>query len=224
MPWRDRVNAELAAMDANKIVELAGRAPVDAVSDPHATAVFLDRLARRGDDEATRAAVAQALPKTSGQYVDAIPDLLADEPSVAVRVALIAIARQVPPGEQAYAILRRGFADANVQVRVEAARSASAHAGCERLAAELRTALTDGDAALRVEAAKSLGVLKVQPAREDLVKALSDGSPDVRLEAMRALDQIAPGSLAGTTQVVALQNDADERVSALAKKLSVRQQ
>lgn len=230
-PWRARVAAELAALDPARRAELAAAQPqttraggarftTELVHDRRVAAVFLDRLARRSDDEATRAALAEALPRTGGLYADAVAELIATEPSALVRSIFVHTARRAP-ADHAIAILRRGFADSALEVRTEAARTTAAHAAGGRLASELRAALADSDPALRVEAARSLGILKIAIARADLERLLSDGVADVRLAALRAIDRIAPGSLAGSAALAALANDPDDRVSRLAKKLAV---
>lgn len=233
LTWRERTSSELAAMEPKKRDELTALAPqstpagprftVESVRDPRATVVFIDRLARKADTEDVRAALAEALPRTGGPYADAVADLFVDEGSALVRTAYVISARRAP-ADHAVSILRRAFADASVEVRAEAARSAAAYSAVGlKLASELRNALSDSDPILRVEATRTLGGLRIEAAMGELDKALSDPSPDVRLEAMRALDRIAPGSLAGTATVVALQSDPDERVSRLAKQLTVRQ-
>jgi HEAT repeat protein len=200
LSWRERVAADLAA----------GRT---------GPSVALDRLARKVDSEEIRVSLVEALPRNGGIYADAIADLFVDEGSAKVRAAFV----RATPSEQILPIMRRAFADPSPEVRIVAVRTAASHPVCERLASELRTALGDSDAALRAEAAKSIGVLKIEAARDELVRALGDGNAEVRLEAMRALDTIAPGSLAGTAAVTQLRSDPDVRVAELAQKLAVRQ-
>lgn len=216
LSWRDRVTAELTALDAKTRAELMAVAPAAATHDPRLAAVFLDRLARKTDEEPVRVALVEALRATGGTYEDALADLFADEPSAKVRVALV---RAAPT---TFAVLRRAFSDPALEVRIAAARSAATHPTCAQLAGELRTALADREPTLRTEAARSIGLLKIDPARDELVRALGDTDPDVRLEALRALDRIAPGSLAGTTAVIALRDDPDARVAALAQQLAAR--
>lgn len=200
LSWRERVAADLAA----------GRT---------GASVVLDRLARKVDSEEVRVSLVEALPRNGGIYADALADLFVDEGSAKVRAAFV----RATPGEQILPIMRRAFADSSTEVRIVAARTAAAHPVCEQLASELRTALADSDPTLRAEAAKAIGALKIEPARGELVRALGDGNAEVRLEAMRALDNIAPGSLAGTAAVTQLRGDPDQRVAELAQKLAVRQ-
>ena len=202
LSWRERVAAEIAAKP-----------------DGNSAAIVIDRLARKVDPEDVRVSLAEALPRNGGVYADALADLFVDENSAKVRAAFV----RATPSDQAVSILRRAFADPSTEVRIAAARLAATHTVCERLASELRTALTDRDPALRTEAARSLGALKIEAARDELVQALGDGSAEVRLEAMRALDKIAPGSLAKTAAVMALRSDSDPRVAELAQKLAVKQ-
>lgn len=200
MSWRERVAADLAA----------GR--------PGAS-VVLDRLARKVDPEDVRVSLVEALPRNGGIYADALADLFVDEGSAKVRAAFV----RATPSQQILPIMRRAFADSSTEVRIVAVRAAASHPACEQLASELRTALADSDPALRAEAAKSIGELKIEAARDQLARALGDGNAEVRLEAMRALDKIAPGSLAGTAAVTQLRSDPDQRVAELAQKLAVRQ-
>ena len=233
--WRARVAAELAALDPARRAELAAAMPqttraggtrftTELVHDPRAAAVFIDRLARRTDDEPTRAALAEALPRTGGLYADAVAELIATEASELVRSVYVHSAGRAPT-THAVAILRRGFTDGAAVVRAEAARTAAAHATAgARLSAELRATLADSDPTSRAEAARALGVLGITVARNELERMLADGAADVRLAALRALDRIAPNTLAGSAAVAALANDPDERVARLAKKLAVRTQ
>jgi HEAT repeat protein len=200
MSWRERVAADLAA----------GRT---------GASVVLDRLARKVDPEDVRVSLVEALPRNGGIYADALADLFVEEGSAKVRAAFV----RATPAQQILPIMRRAFADSSTEVRIVAVRAAATHPVCEQLASELRTALTDSDATLRAEAAKSIGVLKIEAARDELARALGDGNAEVRLEAMRALDKIAPGSLAGTAAVTQLRSDPDQRVAELAQKLAVRQ-
>ena len=199
LSWRERVAADLAA----------GRT---------GASVVLDRLARKLDTEEVRVSLVEALPRNGGIYADALADLFIDEGSAKVRAAFV----RATPAQQILPIMRRAFADSSTEVRIVAVRAAASHPVCEQLASELRTALADSDATLRAEAAKSIGALKIVAARDELVRALGDGNAEVRLEAMRALDNIAPGSLAGTAAVTQLRSDPDSRVAELAQKLAVR--
>ena len=235
--WRERIAADIATLDAARKAELYALAPqttragtarftTEVINDPshahHVAAVFIDRLARQLDDEATRGALAEALPRTGGVFADAVAELVGQEGSQRVRAIYVHGARRAHRAELGVAIVRRGFADSSVDVRAEAARTAAALGGGNQLASELRTALADSDPSLRTEAARSLGILKIAFARDELGRALGDANADVRLEAMRALDRITPGSLAGTAAVTQLANDPDERVSRLAQKLSTK--
>lgn len=218
MSWRERVAAELSAIEAKQLIELMALSPASTPAEPKVASVIIDRLARKADPEDVRVALVDALPKTGGRYADALTELFVDENSAKVRAAFV----RAIPTDQSLAILRRAFADPSTEVRVVALKSASTHAVCEQLASELRNTLADREPVLRAEAARSIGALKIAAARDELVRALGDADPEVRFEAMRALDNIAPGSLAGTAAVTALTNDPDTRVAQLAQKLSSR--
>lgn len=218
LPWRERTTAELSTIEAKQLIEMMALPPASTTADPRLASVILDRLARKADPEDVRVALVEALPKTKGHYTDALNDLFVEENSAKVRAALV----RATPNELSIPILRRAFADSSTEVRLVALKSSSSHTVCEQLASELRNTLTDRESVLRAEAARSIGALKIAAARDELVRALGDADPDVRFEAMRALDAIAPGSLAGTAAVTALTNDPDTRVAQLAQKLATR--
>ena len=211
LTWRERVATEIATID-----------PLDQIKRDQSAAVVIDRLAKKTDPEEVRVQLAEQLPRWGGVYADAIADLFIEENSALVRAAFVRSARSAPT-DQAVSILRRAFADSAIEVRIEAARVSAQHAAGTRLAGELRNALAAAEPALRAEAVRSLGALRVEAAKEELVKALRDTNAEVRLEALRAVDRIAPGTLAGSTAVITLQSDPDSRVAALAKQLAVRQ-
>lgn len=230
--WRDRVRSDLAAMKASApqlLVELTQLAPSktragfvrftsDAIHDPRAASVFLDRLARGGDSDDVRAALVEALPRTGGTFADAAVELMGTERSSVVRAAYVHAARRAP-GAQAIAIMTRGLADGEAEVQAEAARSAAAHPEGKRLASALRAALASSNAAVRAESARTLGILKVADARDALAARISDESADVRLEALRATERIAPGSVR-SLPLDKLAKDEDPRIVALVGRLT----
>lgn len=233
--WCTRVATELRDLQANDATlrsELATLMPArtraghlrfgtSKIHDPRATAVFLDRLASGNEPEDVRAALAEALPRTGGAYADALAGLLEAESSARVRSVLVATAARAPIAV-ADDVIRRGLADASIEVRLEAARTAGAHPDGARLGNALRAALATPDPGLRAEIARTLGVHRIGSARDQLVGLLADTSGDVRLQALRAIDRIAPGSLRDDAKLARLANDSDARVSRLATELRTR--
>lgn len=233
-PWRERVTADLASLRATSpalLKELTELAPTttragfvrftsDALHDPRAASVFLDRLARGTETTEGRSALVEALPRTGGVFADALVELYSAETSAVVRSAYLFAARRAPATD-AFALVKRGLSDSDSTVQAEAARTAAAHPGGAQLAAELRAALGASDAAVRSEVARTLGILRVASARDELVRLLTDASGDVRLESLRAIDRIEPG-FAASLPLDRLANDADPRVVSLAARLKAR--
>lgn len=230
--WRARVAADVADLrtsDPGLLAELTAIAPQRTragilrftstpSADPRATSVFLDRLARGGGSVAERAALGEVLARTTGTYDDALVDLFAAERDASVRSAYVHTAKRAT-SEHGVTVIQRGLGDPSAEVQAEAARIAAAHPSGTRLAPELRAALASSAPEVRSEAARALGILGVESARGELVARLGDGAADVRLESLRALDRIAPGSVDAAT-LSSLSRDSDERISRLAVKLA----
>ncbi len=161
----------------------------DAIHDPRAARVFLDRLESGTESEGVRAALVDALPRTGGDYADAILPLMAKERSPIVRAAYVHTARRAPAG-QAIAIAERGFADSSPDVIAEAIRATASIPDGAKLANVLRSSLRSSDANVRMEAARALGILKIAVAKAELDALANDSSPEVRREATRAITRI----------------------------------
>jgi hypothetical protein len=159
-----------------------------AVHDPRAARVFLDRLESGAESEAVRAALVEALPRTGGDYADAVVELIATERSPLVRAAYVHTARRAP-ATQAIAIVQRGFADSAPEVVAETIRATASLADGAKLAGALRMSLASNDATVRMEAARALGILAI-PAKAELEALASDSSPEVRREAQRAITRL----------------------------------
>ncbi len=234
--WRQRVAAELDTLRANDAPRFQGlnmMAPVRGragqlrlttmlLGDPAATAALLDRLDRKADPADVRAALAEALPRTSGAFADALLDLLSAETDPAVRAMLVSAARQIEI-DSAVTVLAAGLADSDAGVRTEAAHTAgfAPEAGA-RLVAPLTGLLEDAHPATRSASARALGLVHAEAAVSQLAQRLSDPSADVRLEALRALQRIDRGWLKTSTALRGLAGDSDSRVSALARTLVLR--
>ena len=180
-------------MDLQPSVTRAGflRFTDGAIHDPRAARVFLDRLESGTESEGVRAALVEALPRTGGEFADAVVELMAKERSPIVRAAYVHTARRAP-ATQAIAIAERGFADASPEVVAEAIRATATLADGAKLASALRSSLSSSDATVRLEAARAIGVLKIAIAKTELDALAFDVSPEVRREAARASTRSRP--------------------------------
>lgn len=233
--WRQRVAEDLATLrkhDPARLDRLLAMEPLqtragherfttDTVHDPFAASVFINRLDRQAEAVGTRSALAEALPRTGGLYLDAIEDLLRAETDAGVRSVMIAGARR-GDREVAHAVLGRGLSDPEPSVRAEAARTIGRRADGAELSAALMGALGDSDPATRAAAARSLGVLRASGAKADLAPRLSDADTEVRLEALRALGRIDAQWLAARPELARLEQDADSRIRRLAARTASR--
>jgi hypothetical protein len=188
------------------------------VHHPHAAEVFLERLARGDEPAAVRAALAEALPRTGGDFAGAAAQLVQTDPDPKVRATLIE-AMQRQDAKHAVVAMRRGFADPDPTVRAAAARVAGMHEDGALVRDELLASLSDSDVTTRVWAARSIGVLRIKGAEEDLVLALGHANADLRLQALRALSRVDPERAARLPELSTLGSDPDPRVARLASRL-----
>jgi len=188
------------------------------VRDPRAAKILLERLARADEPAAVRAALAEALPRTGGDFAGTAAELVQTDPDPLVRATLVEVMQRADTGHAVVA-LRHGFADSDPTVRAAAARVAGMHADGELLREELLASLSDPDVNTRVWAARSIGVLRIGGAEEALMDALGHTNADLRLHALRALFRIDPERVATLPQLSILESDPDPRVARLAARL-----
>lgn len=186
-----------------------------ALHDADAAPLLLVRLLEGGEETDTRAALAEALPRTQGSFSAAAAAMIADEADPKVQVVLVETMKRAE-APHAIAGLRAGLADADLEVRVAAARTAGTRAEGGELASELLAALDGDSVELRAAAARSLGLLGVDEAKAPLTAMLGDGGGELRLHALRALHRLDPAYAAGLPVVATLRDDPDPRVAKLA--------
>jgi hypothetical protein len=190
------------------------------VRDPDAAPILLHRLSSKGEGVDTRAAIIEALPRTTGDFSAAAAELLALETDPRVRELLCsALARAQPP----YALegLARGLEDSAARVRAEALRSLGQRTADGReLSPQIIAALSDTDEVVQQEAARALGTLQVAAATDALVERLSSSSADVRRHSLRALSRIDAPLARALPQLQALRSDPDPKVARLAEQLA----
>jgi hypothetical protein len=193
------------------------------VRDPDAAPILLHRLLSKGEPVDTRAAIVEALPRTTGDYSAAVAELMELETDPRVRELLCAaLARAQAP----YAIegLERGLADSAARVRAEALRSLGHRAtDAGELEPQIIAALSDPDLGVQQEAARTLGNLEVVAAKDALVARLDSPSADVRRHSLRALSRIDPEHTRSLPQLQALRSDPDPKVARLAEQLATGQ-
>ena len=191
----------------------------DAVRHPDAAPLLLARYLEGNESPQVRAALVEALPRTGGVFGPAVADLLARERDPGVRSVMVHALRRAD-APSALAGFELGLADSDAGVRAEAARSIAYHAEGAALAQGLISATNDPSSQVAVAAARSLGVLKVEAAKEPLVGLLGSDDAEVRLHALRALSRIDEDHAASLEQTQALIQDSDPRVAKLAAGLS----
>lgn len=187
------------------------------VRDPIAAAVFLDRLAQGQETPEVRAALVEALPRTTGPFGPALVDLFDTESEEAVRLQMVAVMRTADAAS-ARTVLELGFGDTAAAVRAESAKTVARRRDGASFEAPLMVAAADADTGVKGQAMRALGALGVEGAKSLLEDELDAISPELRLEAVRALTRIDPAYAAGLSSIRALVSDGDERVAKAAAK------
>lgn len=189
--------------------------------NPLATQVFLARLQTEPAPE-MRAALAEALPRTGGDWVDGAIARLVGEPDATVRRVLVSI---MPKAQShvAGAAIAQALTDTAAEVRAEAALAAGSMP--PRLAREtglldgLRARLQDADGHTRAGAARSLGVLGAIESFATIEPLLGDDDPTVRLQALRALGRLDADRAANLPALQRLSTDPDPKVARAASRI-----
>jgi HEAT repeat protein len=188
------------------------------IHDPAVASLLLVRLAEGGDPPDVRAALVEALPRTGGDFADAVLDLLTEEQDAQVRVALVSSLRRAP-ASHAVPGLELALADRDPAIRALAAQTAAMHEQGHALADPLRAALSDEHGPTRAAAARAMGVFGITAAQGQLAGLVDDDVPEVRLEALRALTRVDPAGATRLPQLERLQRDGDPRVARLARTI-----
>ncbi len=188
-----------------------------AVADARLTPLFLERLLRE-PDPGLQLALIDVLPRTGGDWSQAMVELASQQQDERLRSVMVASLRYA---DDAWALqgLRAGLQDTSELVRAEAARAAGWHDSGATLASELISASSDDDAYVRAMAARSLGYLQLSAAFDSLALLLADPEARVRLQAINALERLDPQRLAEQPLLAVLARDPDPAVARAAQRV-----
>ncbi|KIG18850.1 hypothetical protein DB30_07186 [Enhygromyxa salina] len=191
------------------------------INTPEAAPILIERLVAGGDTPEVRAALAEAIGRTTADYADRVSPLISSEADPRVREMLVGTLGRQAPSPAAHVGLMAGLQDSDASVRAAAARTIAARKDGAELAEGLIRLLQDQDNKVCADTARSLGVLGVDAAKHGMVDLLAHADPEVRLQALRAIDRIDPSFAASLGSLATLAEDGDVRVQRLA--VSIRQ-
>jgi len=189
------------------------------VDDARLAPLFLERLVHGDEPPAVRAALAEVLPRTGGDWSEAAAALATTEADPDVRAILVAVLRRAEAGP-ALDGLHKALGDPDPHVRAEAARAIGWRPDGAALADALLPLLADPHAEPRTNAARALGWLQVRGAFDPLAAGLTDPDPTVRLTTLRAMERLDAPRLATLPQLTDLVADPDPRVARAASGIS----
>lgn len=190
-----------------------------AINHPEAAAILLERLIAGGDAPEVRAALAEAIGRTRGEYAVAVSELLASETDARVREMLVGTLGRQAPTPAALVGLATALQDSAVEVRAAAARTIATRSDGDELGDELIGLLADVEPSVRSDAARTLGILQISEAKQPIVELLADADAEVRLDALRAVHRIDPQYALALPVLAQLEQDTDARVQRLATKI-----
>jgi HEAT repeat protein len=190
-----------------------------AINNPEAAAILLERLISGTDAPEVRAALAEAIGRTRGEYAVEVSELLASEADARVREMLVGTLGRQAPSPAALVGLATALSDSAVEVRAAAARTIATRSDGDELGDELIALLADAEPSVRSDAARTLGILQISEATQPLVALLADANAEVRLDALRAVHRIDPPYALSLPVLAQLEQDSDARVQQLATKI-----
>jgi HEAT repeat protein len=190
-----------------------------AINNPEAAAILLERLIDGQDAPEVRAALAEAIGRTRGDYAVAVSELIASETDARVREMLVGTLGRQAPTPAALVGLATGLQDGSAEVRAAAARTIASRTDADELGDALIGLLADSEPSVRSAAAQTVGVLQIAAAKQPLVGLLGDANAEVRLDALRAVHRIDPELALSLPELAQLEQDDDVRVKRLATKI-----
>jgi len=230
--WQTRLNAQVVGalmadpVTAQRVLDepvAINRAGLPRLAGAHfrtpdAAPLMLHRYFA-GADVSTRWAIAEMLPRTQGDWGEAVAATWQDEPHSGVRSVLVEGIRHAGP-ELAIPVLRAALADDAAEVRAGAVRGAGWLDEGAQLEAELVVAMGDSDAQVRAFAARAAGWKGLSTSWNELVRLLSDDDALVRLNTLRALQRIDAERAAASPHIARLVGDSDDKVARAATQIT----
>lgn len=190
-----------------------------AINNPEAAAILLERLTGGNDAPDVRAALAEAIGRTGGEYAVEVSQLLATEADPRVREMLVGTLGRQAKSSDALVGLGTALQDSSPVVRAAAVRTLAERSDGAQLANPLIGLLADAEPSVRGDAARTLGILQVAAATDPISGLLADADADVRLDALRAIHRLDPTFAQSLPVLAQLEQDDDLRVQQLATKI-----
>lgn len=221
--WRQDPARMDAVLRAQPLRDRADRARFagDFLREPASVPALLERLLHGHEPWAIRAGLLQVLAGTGPGWEAWIADLWPALDAADLRVAAVGLMREGQP-TVALPLLGDALRDADAVVRAEAAATLAFRKDGAELAPALIDALGDGAPSVQAWAARALGYLRVASAADALAVRVGAADPELRLQALRALDRVAPQAALALPALDALVADADARVARVAAGIRAR--
>ena len=187
--------------------------------DERAAPLMLQRLLAGEDHPAVQAALVEALPRTGGEWDDAIAALWDETHDATVRRMMV-LTLEKADGDIAFNALHAAATSNDAEIRAAAVRAMTWRKDADRFSTVFIAGLQDQDDDVRSLAARASGLHKLDSAKLALAGMLdSESRDDLRLAALIALGQIDAEYARSLSAVTRLSRDADRTIARTATRL-----
>jgi hypothetical protein len=187
--------------------------------DERAAPLMLQRLLEGDDHPAVQAALVEALPRTGGEWDDAIAALWEETDSATVRRMMV-LTLEEADANVAFNALRTAANSDDAEIRAAAVRAMTWRKDADRFTSVFIAGMQDRNDDVRSLAARASGLHKVEAAKRTLAGMLdSESRDDVRLTVLIALSQIDAEYARSLSAVTRLAQDADQKIARTAHRI-----
>jgi len=189
-----------------------------ALSTDGATEALLSRLLDDHDSPQVKAAVVEALRRSTGEWQVQLSDIYSTQESALVRETIVDVLTQADL-EVFTPVIEQAVQDQNPSVRTAAMRAIGDNSQGVVFATWLNAGMLDESEHVRAAAARSAGLVKSSHSWDALTDALSDRNSNVRLRAVRSLAAIDMEKAKSMAQMKSLRLDENTKVSRAATQV-----
>ena len=231
--WEQQIDTSVSMIEATDIEFANGVLNIDPITtragyprfvgewtrDERAAPLMLQRLINGDDHPTVQAALVEALPRTGGEWDDAIAALWEDTTEPTVRRMMV-LTLEKASDDVAYHALTTAAASEDAEVRAAAVRAMTWRKDADRYEPVFLATLTDQNDEVRSLSARASGLHKLADAKLGLASMLdSETRDDIRLNVLIALHQIDAEYARSLSAVTRIAREEDGKLGRTAVRL-----